>query len=369
MKKKILFFHFDLKGGGAEKVLVNLLNHLNPDKYDITLQTIFGVGPNLNYLSKHIRFKCLFKRQFRGFNTIMKLFNPHMLHKLLIRESYDIEIGYMENSPTRIVSGCHNPNTKTAAWVHIEIDNLNSFIVGYRNKKEALSCYKNFDKICFVSKTAKESFEKFLPEVLTSKSVLYNVNDYDKIHELSNENIPIDLDPKALNICSVGRLTTQKRFDRLVNIVYRIKEDGFHVHLYILGEGEERRKLEEQIQELSLENEVKLLGYDVNPYKYVAKMDLFVCSSQKEGYSTAVTEAVALGIPVVTTACSGMMEILHNGEYGLIVENNEDSLYEGLKDVLSSPNKIKCYRESIANSKLFNTNLLVNRYEEFIDSL
>ncbi|MBR0024029.1 MAG: glycosyltransferase [Muribaculaceae bacterium] len=367
-KKKILFFHFDLKGGGAEKVLVNLVNHLNPEKYDITVQTIFGVGPNLKYLSKHIHFKCIFKKQFRGFNTIMKLLTPRMLHKLLIRDKYDIEIGYMENSPTRIVSGCPNPNIKTAAWVHIEIENLNSFLLGYRNKKEALSCYKNIDRICFVSQTAKDSFEKFLPEVLTPKSVIYNINDYKNIYELSKENIQIELDSKVLNICSVGRLTTQKRFDRLINIIYRIKEDGFHVHLYILGEGEERRKLEEQIKNLSLEENVTLLGYDVNPYKYVARMNLFVCSSQKEGYSTAVTEAVALGVPVLTTDCSGMREILNDGKYGIIVENDEDALFHGLKEILIHPQILDKFLLA-QNQSIFDINKHLQAYEDLLDSM
>ena len=112
-----------------------------------------------------------------------------------------------------------------------------------------------------------------------------------------------------------------------------------------------------------------LLGFDVNPYKYVAKMDLFVCSSQKEGYSTAVTEAVSLGIPVVTTKCSGMEEILHNGEYGLIVDNNENSLYEGLKNILDNPDKMNYYRKNIVNSNSFDTIFLVEKYEEFFDSI
>ena len=66
MKKKILFFHFDLKGGGAEKVLVNLVNNMDKSKYDITVQTLFGVGTHVKELNKDIHFKYLFKKQFRG---------------------------------------------------------------------------------------------------------------------------------------------------------------------------------------------------------------------------------------------------------------------------------------------------------------
>ena len=112
MKKKVLFFHFDLGGGGAEKVLINLLNQLDLNKYDITLFTLFGCGINERYLNRGVRHKYLFKKTFRGLTSIMKLFSPTFLHKILIREYYDVEIAYLENSPTRIISGCRNSNTR-----------------------------------------------------------------------------------------------------------------------------------------------------------------------------------------------------------------------------------------------------------------
>ncbi len=368
-KKKILFFHFDLQGGGAEKVLVNLLNHLNPEKYDITLQTIFGAGPNVNSLPSHIRFKYLFKKEFRGMNALMKLLSPKALHKLLVKERYDVEIGYMENSPTRIISGCEMPNTKKIAWVHVEIENPKQFICGYRNRDEALACYRKFDKICFVAQTALQSFEEHFPELTVPKSVIYNINDYNLIQRMSKQQIPLSLNSRVINLCSVGRLVSQKRFDRLINVVSRAKSDGYKLNLYILGEGNERDALERQICSLGLTDEVKLVGYDINPYRYVAKMDLFVCSSIKEGYSTAVTEAVSLGVPVLTTKCSGMSEILKGGEFGLIVENNEESLYQGLKKLLDNLDQLQLYRSRIKEFGDYSTESLVRKYEELIDGL
>ena len=141
------------------------------------------------------------------------------------------------------------------------------------------------------------------------------------------------------------------------------------MHLYLLGEGEERKELEEQIRRNSLEKEVTLLGFVANPYKYVAKMDLFACSSEKEGYSTAVTEAVALGVPVLTTDCSGMDEVLRNGDFGMIVKNDEDALYEGLKALLDEPRRIARYKERLKAEGEFTTQAFVDRYEELFDSL
>ena len=82
------------------------------------------------------------------------------------------------------------------------------------------------------------------------------------------------------------------------------------------------------------------MGYKENPYKYLAKCDLFVCSSYSEGFSTAVTEALILGIPVVTTYVSGMTELLGDNEYGIITSNDEISLYEAIKLLINDEKKI-----------------------------
>jgi glycosyltransferase involved in cell wall biosynthesis len=90
---------------------------------------------------------------------------------------------------------------------------------------------------------------------------------------------------------------------------------------------------------------VKLLGFHTNPYKYIVQGDLFVCSSRSEGYSTAVTEALVLGVPVITTDCSGMAELLKDGECGMITENDDEAFYEGLKSLLNDAAMLEYYRE------------------------
>ena len=111
MKKKILFLIPTLGHGGAEKVLVNLVNNLDKSKFDITVQTIFDDGVNKDFLKKHIRYIYTMKKTFRGFSHLLKLFTTKQLHRMLIKETYDIEVAFLEAVCTRIISGCNNQNT------------------------------------------------------------------------------------------------------------------------------------------------------------------------------------------------------------------------------------------------------------------
>ncbi len=369
MKKKILFCIFDLNGGGAEKVLVNLLKQINPAKYEITVLALFGVGPNVAGLPSYVKFKCIFRHQFRGLTTLMKLLSPRMLHRLFIKDKYDIEIAYLETSPTRIISAAPE-GVRKACWVHIEEKDKYTFSSTYRNYSEMLDCYNRYDHIAFVSKKAMDLFSINHPEIDVEKSVIYNVNVDDEIIEKGDEPITESL-PDCINICSIGRLCEQKGYDRLLNVVYRLNSDGLKdaFHLYILGKGEQYDMLSSYMREHNLSN-VTLMGFQSNPYKYVSKMDLFVCSSYREGFSTAVTESIILNVPVITTDVSGMDEILLDGEYGLIVPNDTDALYNGLKDLIMHPQKIELYKKRLlerSNNSERRSN--VEQYESFLDNL
>lgn len=368
MKKKVLFCIFDLKGGGAEKVLVNLLKQMNPNKYDITVFALFGVGVNLTGLPEYVKFKCIFRHQFRGLTTLMKFFSPRILHWLLIRDKYDIEVAYLETSPTRIISGAP-ANIKKVCWVHIEEENQYTFASSYCSYKEMIACYNRYDHIAFVSKKARNVFQNNHPEINVPLSVIHNVNDYDDIMKKSLMPISEKLS-SGVKICTVGRLTKQKGYLRLLKVVNRLNVDGLknRFGLYILGTGGEYKQLKNYVDKYTLDN-VHLLGFQVNPYKYLSKMDLFVCSSYKEGYSTAVTESVILDLPVITTDVSGMDEILNDGKYGLIVSNDSDALYEGLKELITNPYKIDAYKKQIQKQSKRINEENVRQYEYLLDSL
>ena len=367
MKKRILFLHFDLKGGGAEKVLVNLVNNLDKDKFDITVKTIFGIGHHIENLAPHIKYQYIFKRQFPGFTYLQKLFSPRFLHRLFIKEKYDIEIAYLETSPTRIISGCPHVDTKKMAWLHITIDKFPWF----RNQREMSKAYHKFDKVVSVSHDVQNAFIKSsglsdLPFV-----VQRNVVDSDYIKEQAKEEIGITLDHSKTNICYIGRLIPAKDPMRLLRALTEIKSCGIdNWHLYFIGTGELKQEIRDYVSANGLEHDVTLLGYQTNPYKFVARMDLYVCSSHAEGYSTAATEALILHIPVFTTDCGGMKEILDNGKYGLIVPDDDLEFENGLREMLSDSNLLQQYKQlAIERCHFFEKETIVREYENLILSL
>lgn len=370
-KKKILFFHYDLQGGGAERVLVNLLKFIDKEQFDVTLMTIFGDGPYVKSVPQDVKFRYVFKKEFRGFNKFMKIMPGGFWHRLFIRDHYDIEVAYLENSPTRIIAACPYRKTKKVGWVHIEFKQRATPIAGFRNAREMVRAYNSLDRLVFVAQRTRECFENLFPEIHTLKSVIHNVNDYEQILELSRVDSPIDINSNCLNLCAVNRLIYVKGFHRLIDAFSRLKRDGLisGVKLYILGRGDEREKLQRMIDDHELSNVIYLLGFDPNPYKYLSKMDLFVCTSYREGYSTATTEAIALGVPVFTTNCSGMEEILNDGEFGMIVPNDDESIYLGLKDLIIHREKIRQYADAIKVGANFTTQGSVAAYEDFFNSL
>ncbi len=368
-KEKILFFIFDLGYGGAEKVLVQLVNALPPDKYDITVQTIFNVGVNKDSLKPHIHKKWLFKRQFHGMKYLVRFFTPRILHELLVREKYDYEIAYLEGIPTRVISGCKAKETKRLAWVHTEMIEKDSILSCYRSSKEARKCYESFDKIAFISQVALSAFISKTGWNNLKTDVVHNTIDIKRILLLAKESIGFSLRSDVINLCSVGKLVEVKGYLRLMKVLIDIYNQGItNWHFYLLGEGNLRYKIKEVLDLGGVSDHVSILGYDSNPYKYVSKMDFFVCSSYREGYSTAVTESIVVGTPVITTDCSGMYEILGD-DGGIIVENTDDALREGLIKILNEPFLRQKYNQGAINrSVLFSTERTIKEFEDFIHS-
>lgn len=370
--KKVLFVIPTLVGGGAERVLVNLLNNLDKRKYDITLFTLFDTGVNKKYLNEDITYKYYFKKLFRGNIHFLKLFSPEKLYRMMIKDEYDIIISYLEGPTTRIVGGCSNKGTKLLNWVHTEINNPKDIIQSYRSTKELIDTYNKFNATIFVSNTAREAFRSTFKNVSSNMFVKNNTVDSQLIKKYSVESAEdVEFDENKFNLISVGRFTQPKGYERLLRIVGLLNEDGLNVHLYLLGKGELETKYRKIINENGLNENVTILGFKDNPYKYVRKCDLFVCSSHKEGYSTAVTESLIIGTPVVTTLCSGMEELLGaDNEYGLITDNDEEALYKGIKYIISEPGLLAYYKQrTIERGKLFNTEKTVKSIEEILDSI
>ena len=306
---KILFLIHDLGPGGAEKVLVNLVNNMDPEQFDITVMALFGGGVNEQFLKPHIRLVNCFQRTIRGNSHLMQLLTPRQLHKWLIKDRYDIEVSYLEGPSARIISGCPNKDTKLISWIHVEQHTPGVAAKAFRSFAESVRCYKKFHYTACVSEYVKRDFQSLYPEV-SPVSVLYNTNETAQIQEKSAEPVESGVFQEGeIRLCGVGKLMPIKGFDRIARIHKRLRKEGYPVHTYILGDGSERQKIESYIKENNMEDTFTLLGYRTNPYKYVALCDVFLCASTAEGFSTAATEALIVGTPVCTVEVSGMKEI------------------------------------------------------------
>ncbi len=370
--KKVLFLIPTLGHGGAERVLVNLANNLDPAKFDVTVQTLFDVGVNRQYLQPHVLYLPGWKHYFRGNSHFFKLFSPRWLYRHLIREEYDILVSYLEGTTARVLSGCTDAGSKIVGWIHIELNTPALAARGFRSPSEAQSCYNRFHRLVAVSNRVRDVFWESLP-VSVPLDVLYNTNETEKIREQASDTA---LDPRFSvgdipTLCSVAKLIPTKGFDRLLSAHKRLLDEGIVHRVCILGIGEQQRELERKIAELGVQDSFLLLGFQDNPYKYVAKCDLYVCSSRREGFSTAVTEALILGTPVVSTDCSGAKELLGTeNEYGLVVENSAEGVYTGMKRMLENPELLAHYRKQAQlRGQFFSREKTVQAVEQMLENL
>lgn len=368
---KILFLIHDLGHGGAEKVLVNLVNNMDLTKFDITVMALFDGGVNRQFLRPEIKYKACFKHTVPGNSKLMKLLSPKQLHKWLIKEHYDIEVAYLEGPSARIISGCPDKSTKLISWMHSDPQKRKAVCGSFRSFSEAYGCYSAFDRcVCVAEKVKDDLLSIFDLKVPTQ--ILYNTNESDRIIASSAESIPDGtIEEDRFTWCGVGKILPNKGFDRMIKIQKRLLDEGYHTELLILGVGPQQEELEKYCEQNGMLESVKFLGYQTNPYKYVAKCDLFVCASHAEGFSTAATEALIVGTPVCTVEVSGMKEMLgENNEYGIVTENDDEALYKGIKSLIDAPELLAHYkRRAEMRGKTFSTENTVKAVEEMLEAV
>ena len=240
----------------------------------------------------------------------------------------------------------------------------------FRSEKEARACYNRFDQTICVSQYVHDDFCQLLNFQRPCR-VLYNTVESDKILAGASEAAPELANDGKIRLVAVGTLKQSKGYMRLLNISKRLRDEQSPVHLYILGIGPLQQEMEEYIRQNKLQDTVTLLGYQTNPYKYVSKCDLFVCASFAEGFSTAATEALIVGTPVCTVEVSGMKEMLgENNEWGIVTENSEEALYQGIKGLLDHPAMHVQDKEKAAErGKTFNSENTVKAVEDMFQNL
>lgn len=363
---RILFLIHDLGQGGAEKVLVNLVNNMDLSKFEISIVSLFGGGVNEQFLRPEINYRSIFPKIIPGNSHIMKIFSPKFLHRWFIKDNYDIEVSYLEGPSARIISGCPY-KAKLISWIHVEQHTIDKLAYAFRSSKEAMECYNRFDKTICVSEFVKNDF-CFILNYKGDATVLYNTIESEKVRTLSQEKEELLQDDGKIRLVAVGTLKESKGYGRLLKILKKLLSENYPVHLYILGEGSMRTDIEQSIKTNDMDDAVTLLGYQTNPYKYVKNCDLFVCASFAEGFSTAVTESLILGTPVCTVDVSGMRELLgNNNEYGIVTENDESALYKGIKSLLDDRRLLEHYKQQAkCRGNNFETRSTVAAVEEML---
>lgn len=373
MKKKIAFYIESMIVGGAEKVLIDLVNNLNPNQFDIWVIAIFKKSVYTNYefqfseqFNNNINYIFLIDNskqwKYTAFNFLFNKVNKKWIYSFLVKEKFDVEIAFYEGLPTMFVSHS-SQKSKKIAWLHTLQNRLYQKI-SHTDLQKKIDDYSRFNKIIGVSESVCDSFVNFFPKLRAV--CCYNPIDEKKIVEQAD--IEELHGHTILSFVAVGRLIEIKGFERLINIFYKIKKLGYHFQLNIIGDGELKSALQEKIDSFQLHNEVRLLGFKSNPYPYIKHADVLVCSSFQEGLNTAVIEALILNTPVISTDCGGMDEIIDSGNNGIICENSEEKLFETILKICQNPSlleKLSLFQKS--NSFKFSLEETMHEIEKHLN--
>ena len=339
---KILFYIDELSAGGAEKVLCNLVNNMDPSSFDITVHTTWKSDAK-SLLKPHVKYKYVFSERNKINRFIYRAeAQLGLFYQLHLKGNYDIEVAYLECGPTKVMASSTNKKAVHVAWIHCDLAKKFSDID--RFAKQTRNHYKKYDRVVCVSEACKESYDQYFKDCAPAV-VLHNVIDAEEIISKSNEVISVSAEKRKTSLIAVGRMTAQKNYSMLLRVHQQLISEGLDYDLWFVGDGEESDQLKRYVENEQLSNSVHFFGYQSNPYPLMKKADAIVCSSLYEGYSTVAVEAAVLGVPMVTVDCTGMREILGNSEYGLITENNEDAFKEGMRRMISDHELRNDYKE------------------------
>jgi glycosyltransferase involved in cell wall biosynthesis len=363
MKQNILFVINNLNCGGAEKALISLLETIDYSMYNVDLFLFKHEGLFLNKIPKQVNLleepfgyryfdmsikeaitDCIKKGKFEIalsricagyiFNTeknrarceqrVWKYISRSLQR---INKTYDAAIGYLEKSPTFFCIDKVNANTRIG-FIHNDYDKLGM------DPNIDMKYFSKLDHIVTVSEECASVLKQKFPTFEKKVEVMYNIVSPNMINNMSLEKV--DMKHNGMKLVTVGRLTYQKGFEMAIEACKNLVTSGYKIKWYIIGEGEERAKLEKMIAENNLQEIFILLGIKENPYPFIREADIYVQPSRFEGKSIAVDEAKILHKPIVVTNFSTAKDQIHHRENGLIVGMNPQSIYEGIKELIDN---------------------------------
>ncbi len=315
--ERIAFFLATPWGDGAERVVVTLANAICERGLKLDL-VVYQSDSYREQVSKHIRLINLHSSGAMASIPSLVRYLREVRPKAVLSTIEQINIALLiarrlSGVPARIIIREANTTSRM-------LDTTKG-VRGMLYRKLLPICYLWADGIVAVSQGVADNLTSKLHLPKTKVSVIYNPVALDQL--LKNASVPVDHpwfeQGQPPVVTGVGRLSLQKDFATLIRAFAQLRS-CIKARLLILGEGEERGKLEELARELNVQKDMLLPGYVKNPHPYIARSSLFVLSSAFEGLPNALIEALALGIPVVSTDCeSGPREILDNGRLGRLV--------------------------------------------------
>lgn len=396
--KKLLFVINTLGYGGAERAMLNLFEELNPDEYEISLFVLTGQGELIHELPQHVRLlngnykdvsvltqkgrrllmasvlkagigKGLFIRRapylvknYLHMHKEGRVLPDKLLWRLLsdgapqIKDEYDLAVAYLEGGATYYIAD-HIQAKKKAAFVHIDYGKA-----GY-NRELDHNCYQQFDRIFTVSDEVRKHFLEVYPEYENKTSVFHNLLNQKRILRMVNEGEGFDDGFNGIRVLTVGRLTKQKRYDIAIEAMRLLKEKSdLPVRWYVLGEGDLRKELEQQIIDSGLEKDFILMGIRKNPFPYYLECDCYVHATEFEGKSIAIQEAQTLGKAILATDCSGNRESVQNGVDGLLCALDPDVISEQILYLIRHPEERRRLGEKAKQKNLSHT----KGFDEFL---
>lgn len=368
--KKIVFGITSLTLGGAERVLVDMVNKLKA-YYDITIFTLYAKGSFEKAISNNIKIISLYDNEYKQMSRIKKIWISARLllfkngiYKKYIKDKFDVEIAFLEGPITRLFN-IKNEKVKKIVWVHNDISKVFGNNVKSKIKKQYdRNIYNAYEKIIFVSKDNLEKFKEIYNNIQQNKlQLIYNYIDKDNVQKLSKNDVDIEFDKETINFVTVARLVEQKAIDRFLDVHKKLIDNGLKNNVYVIGEGPKYKELEEKININKLYNTFKLLGKKENPYPYINKADVFCLLSYYEGYGMVLEEAKILNKHIVITNTAAR-EALTNYEKGIIVDNNSDSIYKALEDIINNKSR---YKNNTNMQNSYNNQDILEQIKNVID--
>ena len=362
-KKKILIRIGSLRHGGAEKVLATFLKNLPDDKYEIDLLLNLYSGKYLNEIPSWINVLYLNKgemittnrlqdipvKAFRVmYQYVLKKFPKLLYSTILKNKTYDIEFAAIHGFRDEILNSPLK-SSKKIIWIHNDL--RKTHFHNYTDNE--IRKFFGFDKILVISEQIQKDFENLARNENEKDRIvrIYNPLDTEEIVKKANIGIETTKNPEPVFI-SVGTVFPQKGFDRLLKVHKRLLDEGFLHHVKIVGDGYDFENIKNLISELQITETAEMTGFTDNPYPHISNADFYILSSRYEGFPTVLFEAVTLKKKIIATEVSGVREMLEGGKLGLIVENSEAGIYEGMKKALTQPESFNEYSQELNTYKM-----------------